>query len=184
MHLLRYFILAVKKTLDFQGRTSRKAYWMFVLFSNLIWFFCIFIDNVFELTYVEYSWDYTYSYESLFGPFSTFFGIGAIFPGIALAIRRLHDVNKSGWYILINLIPILGGLIFFFSMIKAGTYGENKYGLEPINELDENKRNDYSKHNFSSEYVAEELKKYKELLDIGAITEEEYNIKKKEILNL
>ena len=68
-------------------------------------------------------------------------------------------------------------------MLRAGTYGKNKYGSAPFNESDLKDSNNSSSKNHSSE-MAEELKKFKELLDIGAITEEEYNIKKKAILGL
>ena len=183
---MEYFVLGLKKTLDYKDRSSRKAYWMFACFSWLIALFAMFIDYVFELRYGDYIWDSTFQdyvwFDYYYGPFTLFFTIAMMLPGFTLGIRRLHDINKSGWWLLINMIPLLGALIFFYFMLRAGTYGKNKYGIEPINELDtiDNKS---SSTNHSSE-MAEELKKFKELLDIGAITEEEYNIKKKEILNL
>ena len=163
---MKYFLLPFKKSFDYEGRTSRKAYWMFSFISFIIAIVTTIIDTVFGFSF------FIYVYLMIF-----------TVPGLPLGIRRLHDIDKSGWAILINMIPILGGLIFFFWMLKAGTYGENQYGPEPIEELDINNKSNNTYGNNSANMV-EELKKFKELLDMGAITKEEYNIKKKDILNL
>jgi len=60
-----------------------------------------------------------------------FFFLAAIVPGLAVSVRRMHDQNKSGWYLLINFVPYIGGLIFLVLCFLPGTEGENDYGWDP-----------------------------------------------------
>lgn len=104
----------LKKYFVFEGRASRSEYWWFQLVVIPFYF-------ISEIV-VE-------------GPASYFFLIIALFlliPAIAAGVRRIHDVNKSGFYILLGLIPFIGGLILLFFLIPEGTKGKNNYGPDPI----------------------------------------------------
>ena len=81
--------------LDFSGRARRTEYWMFTLINLLIsWGFSL-LDIVAETT--------------IFTLISTIYSLLVIIPGLAVSVRRLHDVGKSGWYYLLILLPIIGG---------------------------------------------------------------------------
>ena len=98
-----------------KGRARRKEYWMFVLFNFIFAVAAFIIDNIlgsFPLIYMLYC-------------------LAIIVPGIAVSIRRLHDIGKSGWWFLICLIPIAGGIWFLVLVCTDGTPGENSYGPSP-----------------------------------------------------
>ncbi len=102
-----WFLAALKKYAVFQGRARRKEYWYFALFITLftLLFACIsvFLNNL-SLYYI--------------------FVFSLIIPGIAVGVRRMHDVNKSGWFI---LIPIYNLILY----CTPGTEGPNQYGPDP-----------------------------------------------------
>ena len=101
---------------NFSSRARRKEYWMFALFNIIFGFFLFMIDNSFVL--------YTVYLLAIF------------IPGLAVTVRRLHDLDKSGWWILINMIPIVGGIWFFILLCTDGTQGPNKYGPSPKYDMD------------------------------------------------
>lgn len=65
------------------------------------------------------------------GPLYGVYLLALFIPSIAVAIRRLHDIGKSGWMLLLALIPIIGGIWLLVLMIKEGVRGENQYGPDP-----------------------------------------------------
>ena len=113
----------------FTGRASRSEYWYFTLFniitSTLLFLLGIAIgaatggsDGVpggLIVGYILY----------------IIYGLGVLIPSLAVAVRRLHDTNNSGWLILLGLIPCVGGIVLLVFMILQGTNGENKYGNIP-----------------------------------------------------
>lgn len=113
----------------FTGRASRSEYWYFTLFniitSTLLFLLGIAIgaatggsDGVpggLIVGYILY----------------IIYGLGVLIPSLAVAVRRLHDTNNSGWLILLGLIPCVGGIVLLVFMILQGTNGENKYGDIP-----------------------------------------------------
>jgi len=113
---MSWYILALKKYAQFSGRSRRKEYWMFFLF-NIIF------------SSVAYIIDYI-----IFGDanvISVLYILVLFLPGLALAVRRLHDTEKGWWWIFITLIPIVGNIIFLVIMCTNGTQGVNKYGADP-----------------------------------------------------
>ena len=109
------YLKVLRHYADFTGRASRKEYWFFVLF-NLIIAYCIgYISGVLGL-------------GNLLGHI---YSLVVLLPGIALAVRRLHDINCSGWLFLIILIPLIGALLLILDFVKKGTDGPNKYGNDP-----------------------------------------------------
>lgn len=83
--------------LDFEGRTTRKQFWMFVLINFIIVFLIGFVGQL--LLDANGSW------------LSNLYSLAVLLPSIAIAIRRLHDIGKSGWWLLIGLIPVVGWII-------------------------------------------------------------------------
>jgi len=70
-----------------------------------------------------------------YGVITGIYGLAMLIPGLAVSVRRLHDVNKSGWMILVALIPFVGAIWLLVLMIMEGTQGENSYGASPEEEL-------------------------------------------------
>jgi len=103
--------------LKFDGRSSRSEFWWVVL--------ALFIINILIGVLSAVS-------ETLGGILSLVFGLGIIIPYIALAIRRFHDVDKSGWWALTLLIPLVGLVIVLIFFTQRGTVGSNQYGPDPL----------------------------------------------------
>lgn len=119
---MNYYINALKKYAVFNGRARRKEYWYFSLFYVLIMILLGIIDVVLGTVHVE----------SGSGLLSSIFILAMLIPGLAVAIRRLHDTDHSGWWILINLIPLIGLIVFLYFMVCGGDAGENQYGPSPL----------------------------------------------------
>ena len=111
----------LKKYFDFSGRARRKEYFLFYLFAIIIFFISFFIDFFIG----------TYDEELGWGLFSGICLIFFFIPGLAVQIRRLHDWDKSGWFLLLNLIPFVGWIIVFVLMCIPGNVGHNPYGPDP-----------------------------------------------------
>jgi len=117
---------AVKKCLsnfvNFTGRARRPEYWWFALFlvaGNIVFGL---LDRVLFGT--------SASGETV-GVLGALFGIAMLLPAIAVAVRRLHDKDMSGWWYLLVLIPFIGWLILLFFFVQKGTDGPNRFGEEP-----------------------------------------------------
>ncbi len=94
---MEYFMQALKQYADFNGNTKRKDYWMFVLFYILFAGVASILDNFLGLRG---------SYGT--GAIGGIYSLALIIPSLAAGVRRLHDTGKSGWWMLISLIPIIG----------------------------------------------------------------------------
>lgn len=120
---MREYIKVMRNYANFRGRASRKEYWMSQLFFFLIYLAALFLDLALGTTFGES--------DSIFqGVFSSLAFLVHLVPLIAVTVRRLHDIDKSGWYFLISLIP-LGPILLFIWMLKPGTRGENRFGPPP-----------------------------------------------------
>lgn len=111
--------LHVIKTFSFSGRASRREYWMFSLFYSLILVAIILTIAVFKTS------------PTVSGVLLVVFLLGLTVQSWAVAVRRLHDANYSGWIALTALIPVVGGLIFMVLLSLPGTKGKNKFGPDP-----------------------------------------------------
>lgn len=112
---------------NFSGRARRSEYWYFVLMSIIISIILAVIDNMTGLTYEN----------SLSGPIKSVYSLLVFIPGLAVAVRRLHDIGKSGWFFFIVLIPIIGVFWLLIVLCTEGDGGTNQYGSDPKNEFDE-----------------------------------------------
>jgi len=123
---MNYYLDVLKKYAEFTGRARRKEYWMFLLFNTIISYALQFVDHFIS--------------DSPLGFLSGIYSLAVILPSLAVGIRRLHDVNKSGWYYLLLLLPIIGWIWLIILLATDGTQGPNKYGADPKNpenELDQ-----------------------------------------------
>lgn len=121
---MKYYVLAMKRYAQFSGRADRSEYWYFFLFNILFLIGAMLLDNILGFNYPNVPYGILYSVYAL----------ASLLPGLAAAVRRLHDVNKSGWYILVALIPLVGSIWLLVLLASKGTHGENKYGPDPSGE--------------------------------------------------
>jgi uncharacterized membrane protein YhaH (DUF805 family) len=114
---------------DFSGRSRRMEYWLFSLLNGLVLGFLAagFVGSLLAHRGISGMGDSALNFLTLF----VFWMVATVIPGLAVTVRRLHDINLSGWFYLIAFIPYLGGLILFVMMLIDGTKGPNNYGPDP-----------------------------------------------------
>lgn len=140
----------------FDGRASRSEYWWFSLFCGVVF--------ALALAYV--------------GDAAWLAIIPLFLPMLAASIRRLHDIDKSGWYVLVSFIPF-GIFVMLYWHVQAGTQGENRFGPDPLLAVE---ANGVSPIASSVSDKAGQLQKLKSLLDEGTITPDEFDRMKKDVL--
>jgi uncharacterized membrane protein YhaH (DUF805 family) len=107
------------KYATFSGRAARSEYWWFFLFSFVASLILTVIDIM------------LFGNESLMS-IDLIFSLAILVPSIAVGVRRLHDLGRSGWWLLIILIPLIGILILLFFFVQKGTDGPNEHGADPL----------------------------------------------------
>ena len=117
---MNYFFLALRRFNDF-GRSRRKEYWTY--FPIIILLIAITAFAVERLP--------NDSIEETIGLFLALAVFALFLPAISLTIRRLHDTGRTGWWILLNLIPYVGSIILLILLALPGQQGDNKYGPDP-----------------------------------------------------
>lgn len=123
----QWMLAPLRKYATFGGRAPRAEYWWFWLFSLCTIAGLAVVDVLF------FGLDTLAGIGGL-GPFSSLAAIAFLLPSLAVQVRRLHDRDKSGWFILIGIIPLLGGLILFWFNLQRGTQGTNSYGEDPLDQ--------------------------------------------------
>ncbi len=116
-----WYLMALKKYAEFQGRAQRKEYWMFTLFNFLA---MVLLGLVGALLGGG-------GEGGLGDVLQGLYGLGVLVPGIAVTVRRLHDIGKSGWWGLVALIPLIGSLILIYFAVKDSQPETNEYGPNP-----------------------------------------------------
>ena len=123
-----YLEILTNKYADFKGRARRKEYWMYSLFQVLIGFSLYLISFIFFTNVLDYDNEKgLYSSLLLFALFLMLHFI----QNIAIAVRRLHDTGKSGWWYLLSLIPYIGPFILFILLVLESSEEENQWGVNP-----------------------------------------------------
>jgi uncharacterized membrane protein YhaH (DUF805 family) len=118
---------AIKGTFSFTGRSSRSEYWYFVLFYNLAAIMLGFL-----LGFVASRYGVSSTLALVLGVVSIVFLVWIAVANLAVQIRRLHDLDKTGWFVLLFLVPIVGGIIIFIWNCSRGSTGNNRFGHEPF----------------------------------------------------
>jgi uncharacterized membrane protein YhaH (DUF805 family) len=118
---MKWYFRVLRKYAVFGGRARRKEYWIFNLIHGLI----IFGLKGIELLMGRFAPDYRITLIELLYVFATFV------PLVAVSVRRLHDTNRSGWWFLMFLIPLVNLVLFFSFMTEDSQPGENRYGPNP-----------------------------------------------------
>lgn len=118
---MNWYLHVLKNYATFSGRARRKEYWMFFLISALISIVLTLLDILLG----------TYSMEYEAGLFSGLYSLLILIPSIAVVVRRLHDTDRSGWWILISLIPLIGVIVLFVFICLDSQPGTNRFGANP-----------------------------------------------------
>lgn len=128
---MHWMIEPYRRYFDFSGRSRRMEYWMFVLFNLAV---SVVISAVFGVQEVRQS-GLMVGFDSRLtgtgGLVQNLFGLVSFIPGMAVSIRRLHDQDRSGWLMLLLLIPFFGWFALFVMMLLSGTDGPNRFGQDP-----------------------------------------------------
>ncbi len=126
---MQWMLMPLRRYADFSGRSRRREYWSFVLFNLLIGV------AVWALLAATYAAGMSETQMTMImGPVFMLYGLVAlvfIIPGIAVTIRRLHDTDRSGWFVLFALIPLVGAIFLLVFYCEKGTRGPNRFGPDP-----------------------------------------------------
>ena len=118
---MNWYLEVLKKYAMFHGRAGRKEYWYFALFNILISIALAIVDGITG----------TFSAEARMGLLGGLYTLVILIPGIAVSVRRLHDTDHNGWWLLIALIPLIGTIVLLVFMLQDSRPGENHYGSNP-----------------------------------------------------
>lgn len=114
---MNWYLGVLKKYAEFTGRARRTEYWMFALFNLIISIVLGVIDGVVGSGHI--------------GILGLIYTLAVLLPSIAVTTRRLHDINRSGWWQLIVFVPIIGIIVLLVFMLLDSTPGQNEYGPSP-----------------------------------------------------
>lgn len=111
----------LNKYATFSGRARRSEYWWFAVFNWVVLVAAIILDNLFGVNfgYLPY------------GPFYVIAGLGLFIPNLAVLVRRLHDIDRSGWNVLWSLIPLVGAILLLVWACTDSQRESNRFGESP-----------------------------------------------------
>ena len=130
---MNWYLKVLKQYVDFSGRARRKEYWMFTLFNVIIMVVLSAVDGlVFGAGSFAGNTDPgSVSASVNLGVLTTIYVLAVLLPSLAVSVRRLHDTDRSGWWLLIGLVPLVGGIVLLVFYVLAGTPGPNRFGADP-----------------------------------------------------
>ena len=112
---MNWYLDVLKKYAVFSGRARRKEFWMFFLFNFLIALGLGIIEGIIGTG----------------GLLGGLYGLGVLIPGLAVSVRRLHDTNRSGWWLLIGLVPLIGLIVLIVFYVQDSDAADNAFGPNP-----------------------------------------------------
>lgn len=112
---MHWYVDGLKNYTGFSGRAHRTEFWMYALFNFIAIIVLSIIDGIIGTN----------------GIIVTLYYLATILPGIAVAMRRLHDTDRSGWWMLVGFVPFIGGIVLLIFFCMEGTSGDNQYGPDP-----------------------------------------------------
>lgn len=122
---MKWYIKVLKQYADFSGRARRKEYWMFFLINFLISMAIGFVGGFVG----GMSGDPSMASITMLLPM--LYSLAVLLPSIAVGVRRLHDTNRSGWWLLIGLVPVIGAIVLIVFFVQDSQSGSNQYGENP-----------------------------------------------------
>ncbi|MDF0541896.1 DUF805 domain-containing protein [Sphingobium sp. H39-3-25] len=134
---MEWMLLPLRRYTKFSGRARPKEYWMFALFGMIVCFVLAIVESALGLSTAQHwmergPWWASAGYSTQFGPLVGLFVLLTLIPSIAVAVRRLHDSDRRGWWLLIGFLPLIGGIVLLVFFIIGGTRGPNRFGPDPV----------------------------------------------------
>lgn len=121
--VMDWYLKVLKDYAVFEGRASRSEYWYFTLFNVIIIILLSVVENALGLIVL--------ASDGGLGVLSMIYALAVLVPSLAVGVRRLHDTDRSGWWMLLALVPIISLVLIVFFIFK-GTEGDNQYGASPL----------------------------------------------------
>ncbi|MDF1484370.1 DUF805 domain-containing protein [Ramlibacter sp. H39-3-26] len=118
---MNWFLVALKKYATFSGRAQRAEYWYFVLFYLIIFVVLSIIDGLTG----------SFSADAGLGLLGGLLTLALFIPSLAVTVRRLHDTGRSGWWLLIAFVPLVGAIVLLVFTVQDSAAGDNAYGPNP-----------------------------------------------------
>ncbi|HUF12280.1 MAG TPA: DUF805 domain-containing protein [Longimicrobiales bacterium] len=112
---MEWYLKVLRDYAKFDGRAHRQEYWMFFLINLLIMVGISIVESVL----------------GSFGIVGIIYGLAVLIPGLAVGVRRLHDTGRSGWWLLIGLIPVIGVIVLLVFLVQDSEPGPNQFGPNP-----------------------------------------------------
>jgi len=118
---MNWYREAFRKYAIFEGRARRKEYWFFALFN----FLAVVVLSVVDMFFG------TFSVEAELGLLSGAYVLAIVIPSLAVTVRRLHDTGRSGWWVLLHVLPVFGWIVLLLFTVQDSEPGANQYGPNP-----------------------------------------------------
>ncbi len=118
---MNWYLEVLKKYTVFNGRARRSEYWYFFLFNLIISVVLAVLDHLMGMAHAAFG----------MGMLGTLYSLAVLLPGLAVSVRRLHDTDRSGWWLLIAFIPLIGAIVLLIFMVMDGSAGDNRFGSDP-----------------------------------------------------
>lgn len=118
--ITNWYLEPLKKYAEFSGRARRKEYWVFFLFNTIVQLVLGLLEGLLGI-----------APNMKMSILAVMYRFAVLVPGIAVSVRRLHDTDRSGWWLLVAPIPLIGPILLLAFMLQDGTLGENQYGENP-----------------------------------------------------
>ncbi len=134
---MNWMTLPLKRYAQFSGRSRPTEYWMYVLFLLLCMIGLGIVESMLGLGSTR-DWAYRNGWNMGAGaaheggPLIGLFALATFIPSIAVAVRRLHDTDRSGWWMLLAFLPLIGAVWLLILMVLGGTRGPNRFGQDPV----------------------------------------------------
>jgi len=116
----------------FSGRASRSEYWWWVLFVAIV----SMVTQIVDGAVLAPAMGFQAFQEGAGQPLSMIFSLGVLLPGLGVSVRRMHDIDRSGWWLLIAFVPLVGILLLIYWFVQTGTTGTNRFGADPLSNED------------------------------------------------
>lgn len=118
---MNWYLEVLKKYAVFQGRARRREYWFFALFNLIFGMAIAVLDAMLG----------TLDAQAGIGLLGSLYALAVFIPALAVTVRRLHDIDRSGWWILIGFIPLIGAIILLVFLVLDSNSGSNRFGENP-----------------------------------------------------
>jgi len=118
---MSWFLTVLRHYATFSGRARRREYWTYLAVYVPVYGALLLVDLVTG----------TFDMESQMGVLTGVYVLATLIPGTAVAVRRLHDTDRSGWWLLLGVVPLLGAIVLLYFLIQQGDAGINRHGADP-----------------------------------------------------